>query len=268
MIRIKYPKNKSNQQIKNFFKKKKLDIVNISYEKKTLSVNDMSPNKPYTPDLKDLYRLYQFIILNKRTTILEFGTGWSSLIFYKALSELKKKNLKKTTQLRRNNPFELFIVDNEKKYLNISKNRIKNYSKLQSADEKCKFHYLYTDVEMIQYNYNIATEYKKIHNCNPDFIYLDGPDQFKVKKKINGISTNHKDMMPMSADILKIEYFLTPGTIILVDGRSANAQFMKDNFKRKWAYKHEKKYDQHIFLLKADVLGKYNKKQLEFYKSR
>ena len=27
---------------------------------------------PYLPELKDLYMLYQYILLNKRTTILEF----------------------------------------------------------------------------------------------------------------------------------------------------------------------------------------------------
>ena len=37
-------------------------------------------------------------------------------------------------------------------------------------------------------------------------------------------------MMPMVGDILKFEYFLTPGTII-TDGRTANAQFLNENFK-------------------------------------
>ena len=63
-----------------------------------LSINQMLVNKPYKPELFDLYRLYQFIILNKRTTILEFGTGWSSLIFSIALNELKR-NTKKVEML-------------------------------------------------------------------------------------------------------------------------------------------------------------------------
>jgi hypothetical protein len=73
-------------------------------------------------------------------------------------------------------------------------------------------------------------------------------------------------MMPMTCDILKIEYFLTPGTIIIIDGRAANAKFLKDHFKRKWIYKNDKKFDQHIFYLNDPVLGKYNKLQLDFYK--
>ena len=35
----------------------------------------------------------------------------------------------------------------------------------------------------------------------------------------------------MSCDILKIEPFLIPGTIILIDGRTANANFLKIIFK-------------------------------------
>ena len=55
---------------------------------------------------------------------------------------------------------------------------------------------------MTTFNGRISTEYLKHPRVNPDFIFLDGPDQFKVKKNINGISTRHKDMMPMVCDIL------------------------------------------------------------------
>ncbi len=261
---VKFPTNKTKKEIEKFFVKKNLtDLIKSSKQEK-LSINQMLVNKPYKPELFDLYRLYQFIILNKRTTILEFGTGWSSLIFSIALNELKKKYKKKVEMLRRNNPFELFIVDNEKKFLNISKKRVEKFFNMKI---KNLVHYNFSDVEMTRFNGRIATEYKKLPLCNPDFIYLDGPDQFKVKKNINNISTSHKDMMPMACDILKIEYFLTPGTIIVCDGRGANCKFLRDNLKRNWLYKNDTTYDQHIFYLNDPPLGKYNKMQLDFYKS-
>ena len=114
----------------------------------------------------------------------------------------------------------------------------------------------------------ICTHFIKLPTCNPDFIYLDGPGLFNVKGNINGISTRHKDMMPMASDVLKFEYFYTPGTIIVVDGRASNANFLKDNFKRNWKYLNDKKNDQHIFYLVDPVLGKHNKSQLEFYSKR
>jgi hypothetical protein len=43
-------------------------------------------------------------------------------------------------------------------------------------------------------------------------------------------------MMPMLCDILKFEHFLTPGTIILSDGRSADIRFLLSNFKNQNVY--------------------------------
>jgi hypothetical protein len=201
------------------------------------------------PNLIDLYRLYQFIVLNKRTTVLEFGSGWSTLVISMALKEVKEKYNKvvKKFNLRRNNLFELFCVDNEKKYLNITKKRIFSFNRINKISKPIKVHYNFSDCLIEQFEGRYSTFYKRIPLCNPDFIYLDGPNLFNIKNKINNFTTAHPDMMPMGNDIIKIEYFLTPGTIILTDGRSANAKFLRDFFKRKWLYNHEKNFDQHIF---------------------
>ena len=118
------------------------------------------------------------------------------------------------------------------------------------------------NINVLKYMYTIP----KITLCNPDFIYLDGPDQFKIKD-VNNISTRHRDMMPMVCDILKFENFYKPGTILLCDGRGANAQFLKNNFKRNWQYLYDRKNDQHIFTLDEPPLGYLNKLQLKFYKN-
>ena len=77
---------------------------------------------------------------------------------------------------------------------------------------------------MTQFNGRICTEYK-VFPKSSDLIYLDGPSQFKTKGKVNNISTAHKDFMPMSCDILKIEFSKTR-TIIVVDGRTSNLRFL------------------------------------------
>ena len=266
MINIKLPSTKNQKYIENFFIKKNLkSIVDFSKKEKP-SVNQMVYNEPYIPYLSKLYRLYQFVLINKRTTVFEFGSGWSTLIFSLALKELRDKYSKEVKKLRRNNPFELFVLENEKKYLSISRNRVQKFNKSLNIKNPIKSNYHFSDVEMTLFNGKICTQYKKLPLCNPDFIYLDGPDQFNVKKDINGITLKHKDMMPMVCDILKFEYFYTPGTIIIIDGRSANAKFLKDNFKRKWKYIDDQKNDQHIFWLDDPTLGKYNTEQLNFYK--
>ena len=266
--RSKIPSLKNDKFIENFFINKNLKLL-VELSKKTKpSVNQMIADEPYFPELDDLYHLYQYVLINKRTTIFEYGSGWSTLIFSLVLKELRDKFSKEIKLLRRNNPFELFVVENDKKYLNITRNRIKKFNKYLDIKNPIKINYSLSEVEMTLFNNRICTQYKKLPLCNPDFIYLDGPDQFNVKSDINGISTRHKDMLPMVCDILKFEYFYTPGTIIVCDGRAANAKFLKDNFKRSWKYLNNLKTDQHIFWLIDPVLGRYNNLQIKFYNKK
>ena len=263
MKKFKIPSKISKSQIENFFKKINLHELIAKSKGPSKDVNQMKLSSPYVPELIDLYYLYNFIILNKRITILEFGSGWSTIIMIKALSELKKKFSTQVKKLRRNNPFEIFIVDNEKKFLNISKKRIR---KVFGKKLDIKVHFLFSSVKMCEYKGRFASHYEKLPSCNPDFVYLDGPDQFNIKGKVQNITIKHKDMMPMNCDLIKFEYFFTPGTIILTDGRAANVKFLKDHFNRNWIYKNNKISDQHFFYLDDSSLGKYNDRQLKFYK--
>ena len=80
----------------------------------------------------------------------------------------------------------------------------------------------------------MCTFYDDVPNICPDLIYLDAPDQFSPKGEIRGLSLRSPDRLPMAADILTLEHFLLPGTLIVVDGRTANARFLKSNFQRNW----------------------------------
>ena len=62
---IKLPKKLNKKQIEDFFKKKDLSefVRNQRHLKK--KVNEMRVSGSYPPELRDLYRLYQFVILNK-----------------------------------------------------------------------------------------------------------------------------------------------------------------------------------------------------------
>ena len=43
---------------------------------------------------------------------------------------------------------------------------------------------------------------------------------YDIKGKVNNLTIADYEMMPMNADVLSFENFLTPGTIILFDGRT------------------------------------------------
>jgi len=259
----KFPHKETLSNIKKFFKKKGLlSLVNAA-EEQPLKTNELIKEKPYRPELIDLFNLYQFIIKNKRITSLEFGCGWSSLIIALALRENKNNYSKEVKNLRRNNPFQNFALDNEKKYIKIAKNRIKKFDRSLLKEN----FFLYSQARLTKYDFRYVTEFKELPNINPDFIYLDGPDQFKILG-IDKFNIDHKDFAPMVADILKIEFFLNPGTIILVDGRGLNCNFLMKYLKRKWSYTYLKSCDQHILSLEKDMCGVHSEKLLNFFKKK
>ena len=77
----------------------------------------------YKPQIKDLIRIFDFAVLNKRTTILEFGSGWSTLVFSLAMNILEKKYGAEVLNLRRATPFKIFSVENEKEVFKNNKKK-------------------------------------------------------------------------------------------------------------------------------------------------
>ena len=69
----------------------------------------------------------------------------------------------------------------------------------------------------------------------------------------------------MAADLLLMESILLPGTFILVDGRTNNARFLKNNFQRNFEMSWDKDGDITSFELQEERLGKYNILGSDFY---
>jgi hypothetical protein len=62
-----------------------------------------------------------------------------------------------------------------------------------------------------------------------------------------------------------MESILLPGTFIIVDGRTNNARFLKNNFQRNFEMSWDKDDDVTSFELKEERLGKYNILGSDFY---
>jgi hypothetical protein len=217
---------------------------------------DPNNSTEFPPDFFDLVRLHYLLRLRKVRIVLEFGVGKSSSVFVDAIRKNKTEYEEYVNKnLRVTNPFKVYSIDNNKYWM----------EKVTKAIDKKEFlEIIFSDCHMSEYNGKICTFYDCLPNIRPDFIYLDGPAQFGVKEHIRGISTDFPDRMPMAADILAIEYFLEPGTMIVVDGRTANARFLKNNLQQNWQYMYDEEFDQSFFLLDEPPLGKWNKRALEF----
>lgn len=174
------------------------------------------------------------------------------------INKYKYENIIKNN-LRRKNLFECYSVENNKNWIKSCEEIIPNdliYEKFINIHQ--------ANVITSTFSDRICTFYDSIPNICPDLIYLDGPDQYSPNGEIRGISTKHPDRMPMAGDILAIEHFLNPGTLIVVDGRGANARFLRSNLQRNWDYVYFADFDQHYFELVEAPLGSINKKIIDF----
>ena len=246
-----------DKDIVSFFRKKKIANHILNNLKPYIGTNNENTKVLLDANLSDLYFIYKLVTLSKRVTSLEFGCGFSSEIIASALLENKQKYHKKIKNLRRIFPFQNHVLDASKKYIKITKKRSSYLKNLI---------FYYSECEIAKYNGKYTVQYKNLPLLSPDFIYLDGPSLYQVKKnKLFNFNIHQQDLFPISSDILLIEYYLIPGTIILIDGRGANAQFLRDHFVRKWSYKYYSNFDMHLFCLNADALGAISKRQLNFF---
>ena len=227
-------------------------------DKKPFEAVDPKNEVPMGPEWDDLMNLFALVRQRRVTQILEFGCGYSTSVFAHALI-LNDNDYGShvRSELRRSNPFHLNVVDDMEQYAEITESRLS-----EKMRKHVSFHV--SSVRMTTFNDRICTEYEKLPNICPDFIYLDGPSQDSATGDVNGISTRHADRLPMACDILRMEHFLLPGTLIVVDGRTANARFLKANFQREWRHKHDLDGDVHYFELAEHPLGKLNRLQLEY----
>ena len=247
----------------DYYYENKLDeLLGYEYDKLDLYepgyVFDIDGEDPFAPDCDDLIRLHYIIRSRKVLTVLELGVGWSTMVMADALQKNHSDYYQEIKNiLRRVDPFTLYTVDTEKKYIEITKENlplhVKNHVK-----------FFTTSAYLTTFNDRVCGRIKDIPNICPDFIYSDGPSFRSIKGEVNGLSMDHQDRTIITSDLLFMEPLLLPGTLILIDGQTNNARFHKNNFQRNWDYKHFKKEDISIFELIEDPLGPYNESQLQF----
>ena len=210
-------------------------------------------NIPFPPVIDDLARLHRLIRKRKAFTVLEFGSGLSTIVMADALSKNKADflGLQEKPVLRNRFMFQIFSVESDKKWIEYSQSNFPNH-----LLEHVNFHY--SEIKIDTFNGRICHFYDNLPDIVPDFIYLDGPNPKDVKGSVNGITFQCDERTVMAADILLMESILLPGTFILVDGRTNNARFLNNNLQRNFEMSWDKDGDVTSFELKEERLGKYN----------
>ena len=196
--------------LKNLCKSLEQDRINSDSRKLERAVSAFE-EKPYEPDYGDLCRLHWIILKRKAVNVLELGSGYSTAVMAAAMKILDERfGDWAKSNIRAEKPFHVFTVEEEQRFLEISRARLG--SKLLAYATLCR-----SSVEVSFFDNRISTVYSKLPNISPDFIYLDGPSQFGTTQEVNGFCFASKCRMPMSSDILRFEFFLEPGTMIITN---------------------------------------------------
>lgn len=243
----------------------KLLSVSLTDFKDKLAIEKSSnasiiPNhiESYIPDILDLARLHKLVRMRKCINVLEFGSGYSTIVIADALKKNSINPVSSDILKRRSEPWKVFSLEESKYWATKTRDRFPHYlSKFAEIIE--------SDISIDDFNSRPATFYSKIPNIHPDLIYIDGPSQYGIGNLDKfGFNTDTVDRMPMSGDVLRLENFLLPGTLILFDGRTSNSRFILNNFQRKWKYRYSPRFDQTLLIQNEKPVGSDNRKLLNY----
>lgn len=235
-----------------------IDIIGY-LEKPAVALSSLNPKTSneqcaYEVCRRDLAVLHYITTNRKVRTILEFGVGKSTPVFCHALHLNNQELMHDKTSVSLKTM--CYSVDCHHEWIELTRSYLANlslssYSTITPSDS-----YVST------YNAKVCSYYSVLPSVVPDLIYLDGPHHNSPIGNIDGFSPSQEVGIPMAADILRIEYFFEPGCLIIVDGRTSNARFLKNNLQRCWAYLHIEEFDQHFFELQEPPLGTKNLEKL------
>lgn len=198
-------------------------------------------SKAISPQTDDLKRIWDSVIISKPKLLVEYGSGYSTLIIKKALDfNYQKYQLKS----------RFFSIENIKPWSDNTKKLLKKYQcdsgvNILNIEPKIKLTNLNLNrenqpiwysakVNLTEINLYLVFYEEIIKKLIPDFFYIDGPDpkSIKLPKNIAGMK-----FTSIVGDILYLETKLKKGTVVLIDGRDTNAFILWNNFKRKWIKK-------------------------------
>lgn len=217
---------------------------------------------PFVPVLEDLCFLHRQIRQRRVLTVLEFGVGYSTVVMAAAMKKNKEEyGLEfKTADIRCLHPFSVYSLDADYCWIAAAEQRL--------PDELREFtHISYSEVYAGTFQDRLCHYYRTLPDIIPDFIYLDAPGPSQVQGEIGGLSFHGcVERTLNSADILRMEPSLTPGTMIVVDGRMNNVRFLANNLQRDWDIMVDEEEDRTVMELKEPTLGIYNRQKLIFQK--
>jgi Methyltransferase domain len=178
------------------------------------------PSHAYTPDFSDFWFLYKTVRRRKPRVVIEFGSGGSTVVIARAL-------LDNMTESPEHSGY-LYSIDDQEYWAEATRSTIPPELK-----EICEVTYVPT----VEQDWDGHATFRHAHlpAITPDLIYLDGPTLRKDRK--------------IAVDVLDLESKFRPGFVLIIDGRTANTEFLKDYLTRLYTYKDRTLYNNTVLEL-------------------
>lgn len=185
------------------------------------------PPHAFPPDCADLWFLYQTVRRRKPRTILEFGSGCSTVILAQALWENRQEA---------DGTSRLHSIESDPSWRDVTVHALPPH-----LQDICDVRY--SPVREVDYEGTPAFRYVEIsESVRPDMVYLDGPPLTSERQ--------------VAIDLLDLEERFSEEFCLVVDGRWRNVLFLKRYFKRRyrireygWSLNHSR--NRHVFELVA-----------------
>ena len=206
-------------------------------------------NLEIKPKWDDLARLYMLVRKRKPFQILEFGSGFSTIVMAYALKQNWEEYLESCKTSQKWSRPRMVSIESSKKWMQNTITKIEK-SKLSEFAKN-----IFSTVSIAEYQGQVCHFYNELPDIVPDFVYLDGPDPSTVKGSINGLSFKNPKRTVMSGDMLKYESTLLPGFFMIIDGRTNNARFLQRMLTREYAVHYHSQADTTTFELIETRLG-------------
>ena len=209
---------------------------------------------PYGPELDDLHHLYALARRSATVSAMELGSGWSTLAIALAIHE-NAASFGASYDVRHPNPFRLLSVDVSSEYSSQAVDRLPDELRAHVVPHV-------SSARLVEFSGRWASLYDDLPPFVADLIYLDGPEPGQVTGVKDGFVMEDPHGLPNSADLLRLEPMLWPETMIVIDGRAANARFLRANLQRSWQYLHDPYGDRTTLLLDETPFGEISARHL------
>jgi hypothetical protein len=166
-----------------------------------------TPNAVYWPEWSDLLNIYDLVRRRKPKVVLEFGSGCSTLMFARALSD---------NQAAGDGPGKLYSVETSEHF----KRHTESYL---PAPLKPFIEMIHSRIEFGEMAGKKVLWHSTIPDVAPNLVYLDGPDYQDYSVDVN-----------IQAEGVMLEAKAPADYAILIDGRAATFEFTRSNLKRRY----------------------------------